>query len=75
MSLEGSGGNIQVKSSEVKIGSLEIKTSGTVASVLYNFVISLFKKKLKTTLEHAISEMIADGIRERGADLVKSFDM
>eukprot|EP01089_Gocevia_fonbrunei_P018910 TRINITY_DN6516_c0_g1_i4.p1 TRINITY_DN6516_c0_g1~~TRINITY_DN6516_c0_g1_i4.p1 ORF type:complete len:352 (-),score=98.20 TRINITY_DN6516_c0_g1_i4:13-1068(-) len=56
--------NITVSLCEVKIGSLSLKISGTIASVVYNIIVAAFKKLIKAQLEKAMAEMVHSAVTE-----------
>jgi len=53
---------VNVSSCTVKIGKLDVKISGTMASFLYNTVLALFKKTIKSSLEQSLSQMITESV-------------
>jgi len=53
---------VNVSSCTVKIGKLDIKISGTMASFLYNTVLALFKKTIKNSLEQSLSKLITESV-------------
>jgi len=53
---------VTVSNCTVKIGKLDIKISGTMASFLYNTVLALFKKTIKNSLETSLSQMITESV-------------
>jgi len=61
--------SINVTLCEVKIGNLNVKISGTVASVLYNIILAAFKRLIKSQLESAMADMIKSSISEHAEDL------
>jgi len=51
----------------VNIGQLDLKISGTMASFVYNSMLSIFKSKIKTALEASLSLMISASVNEDGS--------
>lgn len=54
--------NITVSKCSVKIGKLDMKISGTMASFFYNTVLALFKKTIKQSLEQSLSQLITESV-------------
>jgi len=61
--------SVNVTLCEVKIGNLNLKISGTVASVLYNIILAAVKRLIKAQLENAMADMIKSSISEHAEDL------
>jgi len=51
-----------VSQCEVNAGKLDIKISGSLASFMYNTLLGLFKKSIKSTLETSLAEMITSSV-------------
>jgi len=49
---------------DVKIGKLDMKISGTRASFLYNTVLGMFKKSIKSSLEQSLSQLITNSVND-----------
>jgi len=58
---------------EVTIGKLDLKISGTAASILYNLVLAAFKKMIKSTIEKELSELVRSAINDSAQDLMSAF--
>jgi len=65
LKLGWNGSGISTKFCQVTVGSLKLKVSGTIGSLVYNIIITAFKKLLKTQLEKYLTEMIQSTIEVR----------
>jgi len=61
-----------VASCKMNIGQLDLKISGTKASVLYNMILSLFKNAIKSNIETALAEMVVDSINNNSTEMMDS---
>ena len=61
---------LNVSQSDVKIGKLDIKISGTNKNFLYNILIAVVVKMLKSKLEKELSDLIEDAINTHGKQLL-----
>jgi hypothetical protein len=54
--------NLSVTKCEVNIGALDVSISGSFASFVYNTLLGLFKKSIKSTLETSLASLIQDSV-------------
>lgn len=64
---------MQVSSSAVKIGSLDIKISGSAASVIYNMVLGAFSSSMKTKMQDEIGKALLEYFQREAKNLISEW--
>jgi len=71
LKLGWNGSGITTKNCQVTVGTLKLKVSGTIVSLVYNIIIAAVKKMLKTQLEKYLTDMIRSTIEDGANDFLK----
>lgn len=66
--------NVKIKKLEVKVGNLEIKTSETKASMVYNLIIRSFKQAIKKVLKKVLIAMLTEIFDSATPDILQRAD-
>jgi len=64
--LDGRSGkpSVTVSRCDVTIGRLDVKISGSLASFIYNALLAVFKRTIKSSLEQSLSQLITNSVND-----------
>lgn len=62
---------VNVSECNVKIGKLDVKIGGTVASFIYNIIIAAFSSSIRKSIEGQMQDMIRTAINESASSLLE----
>jgi len=68
--MNASGISLNVASTSVKVGKLNVKVTGNSKKFIYNLIINVVVRLLKTQIEKALSKLIREAINEQGKSIL-----